>query len=229
MQKQIFILSLLLFFGVGVLCAQPKAVGEPRVIAKTDEPLQRPAWSDDGAKLSFNYGQWEISANGSNLQRVEKSSGLLKKSVNNAVLQQMIDQPTKAASQLKGLESLNGYMIYNPVLSPKGDQIVFQATRHAGMFVCNADGSGLRHFSVQGERATWTADGKYVVAQIEGNDGHVITSGELIAIEVATGATSSFFASDQYITLSPAISPDGKKIAFEDHATGAIYVMDVIQ
>ena len=228
MSKTILPLSLLLFFGIG-LYAQPKAVGEPRVIAKMSEPLQRPVWSADGTKLLFHSGQWEISANGSNLQRVEKATGAIRQSVNNEVLQQMTDQPTKAASQLKGLESLSGYMIYNPVLSPKGDQIVFQASRHAGLFVCNADGSGLRRLSTQGERATWTADGNYIVAQIEGNDGHIITKGELIAIEVATGAISAFFASNKYIALSPAISPDGKKIAFEDHASGVIYVMDIIQ
>ena len=52
MKKQIFILSLLLIFGAG-LYAQPKAAGEPRVIAKMNEPLRLPVWSADGTKLSF--------------------------------------------------------------------------------------------------------------------------------------------------------------------------------
>jgi len=228
MKKQIFILSLLLFFGISVY-AQPKAVSEPRVIAKMNEPLERPVWSPDGSKLFLNYGEWEVSATGTNLRKVSNDAPLRATVCVNPLLQQMTDDPTGAASKVEALQSLSGYMIFNPVLSPQGDKIVFQVSRGKGMYVCNADGSGLRSLGQQAERATWTPDGKYIVVMFTEDDGHTITKSELIAIDVATGAQTALLSSDKYIAFDPAISPDGKKIAFEDYASGVIYVMDIQQ
>ena len=224
MQKQVFILTLLLFFGVG-LYAQPKISGEPRVIAKTNEPLQKPVWSADGKTLTFNEGQWEVSGDGKNLKKVAAAS-IQRKAVANPLLQKMIAEPAKVASQIEGLKSLSDCILFNATLSPKGDQIVFQASYGKGLFVCNADGSGLRSLG-QGGRATWTADGKYLVAEKTEDDGHAITKGRLICIDVASSAQSTLLSSDDYIALSPAISPDGKKLAFEEYASGAIYLIDI--
>jgi Tol biopolymer transport system component len=230
MKKQIFILSLLLFFGIS-LYAQPKAVGEPKVIAKMNEPLQRPVWSIDGAKLflTSSDGLWEVSNNGSNLRKTSVDASQLRITTNtNQLLQQMISDPMKVASKVEALKSLSGSIIFNPVLSPQGDKIVFQAGN--GLYICDADpqagASSLRKFD-QGTRASWTPDGKYLVAMVEGNDGHFITKGELITIDVATGTKNVLLSSDKYIAFSPAVSPDGTKVAFEEYASGAIYVMDI--
>jgi Tol biopolymer transport system component len=235
MKKQVFILPLLLFFALG-LYAQPKAVGEPRVIAKMNEPLRTPVWSPDGTKLSLtslkNNGLWEVSSNGTNFRQVSAEAGAGKRlralSVKNAnpLLQKMVDDPANAASQTEALKSLSGYLIFNPALSPKGDQIVFQVSNGKGLYICNADGSDLRSLG-KGERAAWTPDGKYIVVMITEDNGEVVTKGELISINVTTGARNTLLSSDKYIALSPAISPDGKKLAFEEYAEGAIYVMDI--
>jgi Tol biopolymer transport system component len=205
MKKQIFTLSLLLLFGTG-LYAQPKAAGEPRVIAKMSEPLQRPVWSSDGSQLSFTS--------------VKNNDNT------NPLLRQMTDNPANVAGQVEALQSLDGSMIFNPVLSPAGDKIVFQASNGKGLYICNADGSGLRSLG-KGERATWMPDGKYIVVMLIEDNGEVVTKGELISIHVATGARDTLLSSDKYIALSPAVSPDGKQIAFEEYAAGAIYVMDI--
>jgi Tol biopolymer transport system component len=231
MKKQFLTLSLLFLFGIG-LYAQPKPVGEPRMIAKAEEPLQTPVWSPDGKKLSFNNGQWEVSGDGTGLRRVSSvigsGSGIKRMTANsNAVLQQMLDHPTKVASQVEGLKSLGEFMIFNPLLSPKGDMIVFEVSRGRGMYVCNADGSGLRSLGTRIERATWTPDGKYVVVMVTGDDGHTTQNGELFSINVATGAKTAFLSSAKYIALNPAISPDGTKLAFESFADGTIYVIDI--
>jgi Tol biopolymer transport system component len=235
MKKQIFTFSLLLFLGIS-LYAQPKATGEPRVIAKMNEPLRTPVWSPDGTKLSFtslkSNGIWEVSADGSHFRQTSAEVGAGKQlragsaKTGNALLRQMIDNPAHVASQVKALESLSGYLIFNPVLSPKGDQVVFQASNGKGLYICNADGANLRSLG-KGERATWTPDGKYIVVMLIEDNGEIVTKGELISINVASGVRDTLLASDQYIALSPAISPDGKTIAFEEYAEGAIYVMDI--
>ncbi|MDR2806426.1 MAG: hypothetical protein LBB85_12495 [Dysgonamonadaceae bacterium] len=235
MKKQIFIMSLLLCFGTGMY-AQPKATGEPIVIAKMNEPLRMPVWSPDGTKLSItslkNDGLWEVSSNGSHFRQVSTKTGagnqLRAATANNIhpLIKKMADDPANAAAQIESLKTLKDYLIFNPVLSPTGDKIVFQVSDGKGLYVCNSDGSGLRSLG-KGERATWTIDGKYIVVmQIEDN-GEVVTKGELISINIASGERSLLLSSEKYIALSPAISPDGKKIAFEEYASGAIYVMDI--
>lgn len=235
MKKQIFTLSLLLCFGLG-LYAQPKAVGEPRVIAQMNEPLRMPVWSSDGTKLSFtslnNNGIWEVSSNGANFRQVSSEAGAgnrmkaLSVKNTNSLLQKMVDDPANVASQTEALKSLSGSLIFNPALSPKGDKIVFQASNGKGLYICNTDGSDLRSLG-KGERATWTPDGKYIVVMITADNGEVITKGELISIDVVSGARNTLLSSDKYIALSPAISPDGKKLAFEEYASGAIYIINI--
>ena len=221
-------MSLLLFFGFS-LYAQPRAVSEPRVLAEmSDEPLLTPVWSSDGSKLFLNNGTLEISSNGTNLREVATPISNLRRTaaVANPLLQQMIDDAVNVASQVQGLQSLSGNLIFNPVLSPTGDKIVFQAG-NKGMFVVNADGSGLRSIGLHAERATWTADGKYVVVMQTEDDGRFFTKGELKSIDVSNGSQSVLLSSERFITLSPAISPDGKQLVFADFISGAIYIMDI--
>ena len=225
MKKTIVILSLLLFFGIG-LFAQPKAVGEPKAIAKSSELFTRPVWSLDGTKLFLNYGEWEVSVTGANLLKVSDAGSKLRATIcTEPLVVKMISEPLEVASQVEGLKSLSGKIIINPVLSPQKDKIAFQAGNV--LYICNTDGSGLRSIGTALLRATWTADGKYLVAGIEGNDGHFITKGSLVSVDVATGAQTTLLSSNKYIAQSPAISPDGKKLAFEDYASGVIYIMDI--
>jgi len=231
MLKPILTLSFLLFFGFG-LYAQPKAVGKPRVVAKTSESLERPAWSDNGKALyatSLEDGAtWEASSNGKTLNRLPANKSPQRKSAgSNLLLQQMKSDPRGVTTKIQGLETLKGYIVFNAVLSPQRDKIVFEVSRGKGMFICNADGSGLRSLGTGAECATWTPDGKYVVVQTVKDDGHVILSGELMAIDVASGERTTLLSSNDYIALNPSLSPDGKSVAFEDRATGVIYVMDI--
>jgi len=227
MRKITLTMSLLLFFGFS-LYAQPRAVGEPRVLVQSFEPLQMPVWSADGSTLFLNNGTMEVSKNGTNLRQASAPvSNLTRRTADsNQLVRRMVDAPMQVASQVVGLNSLAGELIFNPVMSPTGDRVVFQAG-NKGMFVVNADGTGLRSLGTQYGRATWTPDGQYVVVMVEGNDGYFITRGELFSINVNTGAVSPLLTSDRYIAFSPAISPDGRTLAFEEVRTGAIFIMDI--
>ncbi len=233
--------------GGGLLYAQPKAIGEPIAIAKMNEPLMTPVWSPDGSKLAMtsigNDGIWIVNADGKNLRQVSAERGIGyqmkwlddnstvvgRSSVlrsNNDLLQQMINDPAGIVAKTEALQLLKGCLLFNPVLSPAGNKIVFQADNGKGLYICNIDGSGLKSLG-QGERATWTPDGKFVVVMVTADNGYVVTKGELISINTNTGARATLLSSDKYIALSPAISPDGKKIAFEEYGSGVICVMDI--
>jgi len=230
MRKNFLTLTLLLFFGV-CLFAQPRAASEPRMLVQTsDEPLQRPVWSADGNTLFLNNG-YQISSDGTNYRRSTTPAATLRRQAAavNPLLQQMIDEPVRVVSQVAGLSSLAGHMVFNPVLSPTGDRIVFEADMGKGLFVMNADGTGLRSLGTGISNATWTADGRYLVVMRTEDDGRVITKGDLMSVDVATGARNLFFASDRFITFNPVISPDGRRLVFEDYATRVIYIMDIQQ
>jgi Tol biopolymer transport system component len=236
MRSTFFTIALLLLFG-GVLSAQPKAAGEPKVVAQMNEPLRMPVWSSNGATLLMtsiaNDGVWTVDGNGKNFRQIsaEKGAGSQLRvatgdAAKNDLLRRMIEDPANIAAQLAGFESFKNYFIFNPVLSPKGDKIVFQVNNGKGLYICNADGSDIRNLG-QGERASWTPDGKYVIVMVVADNGEVVTKGELICINVASGTRTTLLSSDKYIALSPAVSPDGKHLAFEEYASGAVYVMDI--
>ena len=231
MLKPILTFTFLLIFGFSLYC-QPTITGKPRMVAQTDEPFERPAWSNDGEKLTFfslkDGALWEVSGNGRNLKKLSGSASMRRSAANdNYVLQQMISYPVNVASSIEGFKPISGYTVFNPVLSPNGEHIVFQVSQGKGLYICDADGSNLRKLSETGERATWMPDGKYVVVMLASDDGHIITNGELVVIDVATGSQTVLLSSADYITLSPAVSPDGKQLAFTEYATGAIYVVDI--
>lgn len=295
---------LLLLYCGGILYAQPKVSGEPKAIAKMNEPLRMPVWSPDGTKLAMtsigNDGIWIADANGKNLHQITADPGagyqmkwsddnvtvLARTSVKennriyhevktyntitgdeklilsktreleglpywnenqsvqykvgtqlrssngealdnegNVLLRKMIENPATVASQVEGLNQLKKFIIFNPVLSPKGDKIVFQAD-NGNMYVCDANGSQLKMLG-KGERATWTPDGKYIIASITADNGMVVTKSTLSCVDVNTGTSTVILSSDKYIAMSPAISPDGRKLAFEDYASGSIFLVDL--
>jgi Tol biopolymer transport system component len=233
-RKLILAVSLSLLCG-GFIYAQPKAAGEPRAIAQMNEPLRTPVWSPDGTKLTLtslkNNGIWVVANDGSGLQRItdEPGAGYRMKwseETENALMRKMLDDPAEMTNYTPELQALKGYFVFNPVLSPQGDKIVFQTNNGKGLYICNADGSQLRNLG-PGERASWTPDGKYVVVMITEDDGETITKGELVCLNVTDGKRTVLLSSDKYVALSPAVSPDGKKLAFEEYATGAVYVMDI--
>ena len=70
-------------------------------------------------------------------------------------------------------------------------------------------------------------DGKYVLATVVTDNGEVLTSGKLYAIDVNTAQSYHLPVDTNLIVQSPCVSVDGKKVAFEDAATGYIYVANL--
>jgi Tol biopolymer transport system component len=117
--------------------------------------------------------------------------------------------------------------IFNVQFSPDGDKIAFQVAAR-GLFVMNLDGSGLKNLG-WAERPCWTPDGKYLVAMLTSDDGHRITSGDLYAIDIVSGAAHLLTGQTSMVALSPSVSHDGRRIAFENPEDGGIYVLEIKQ
>ncbi len=115
--------------------------------------------------------------------------------------------------------------IFNVTLSPSGKKIAFQVAAK-GLYLINSDGSGLRHLGY-GERPSWFPTEDYLAVMKTTDDGHIFTSGAIYAVCLATGLETSLVDVHGIIALSPSVSPDGKKIAFENHTNGDILIVNL--
>ncbi|MBW6499715.1 MAG: hypothetical protein K0B09_15120, partial [Bacteroidales bacterium] len=61
------------------------------------------------------------------------------------------------------------------------------------------------------------------------DDGHRMTKGDLFAIDPGSGAEHLLTGHTSIIALSPSVSPDGRRIAFENPQDGGIYVLEITQ
>ena len=137
----------------------------------------------------------------------------------------MIAAPTEAANTIASLAQFAGKTIINPALSPDGNSVVFQVPGK-GMWIINADGSGLRSLG-SGSHAAWLPDSRTIVYTIVSDNGSEFTGSTIMSLNVANGKKSTVLSSTSYIPMTPAVSPDGKKVAFENAADASIYVMNI--
>jgi len=194
---------------------------EDLIVPKTRDLKGLPFWSEDNSQVEYKVGNLRKSS-----AKISKSTSSADNKIGSFLLKEMIENPTTVASSTPGLKQLKSHLIFNPVLSPKGDKIVFQANDGKGLYICNATGSELMNLGI-GERASWMPDNKYIIVSQTQDNGNVITKGELICIDTETGARATLLSSDNYIAVTPAVSPNGKKLAFEDYKSGAIYLVDL--
>lgn len=126
---------------------------------------------------------------------------------------------------LNALADFGQQTIFNISASPDGSKLAFQVAAR-GLFVMNIDGTGLKNIG-WGERPSWTPDGKYLIVMLTEDDGYNITKGDLYAIDPVSGAEYLLTGHTSMIALSPSVSPDGRRIAFENPQTGGIYVLEI--
>ncbi|MFR9166131.1 MAG: TolB family protein [Dysgonomonas sp.] len=189
--------------------------------SKTRQLKGVPFWSSDYSQVVYQTENGTKSAK-SGIRVVNMKSKVASSA--EALFSKMVADPATVAADVAGLNQFKGKVLFNPVVSPDGNKIAFQVGGE-GLYVCDADGNQLKALG-KGERATWTPDGKYVIAAVTTDDGHELTGGKLVSANVESGAISTLMSSG-YIAVSPAVSPDGKKLAFEDYASGYVYLVDL--
>lgn len=109
--------------------------------------------------------------------------------------------------------------------SPDGSKVAVHVLGR-GVFVMNADGSGLQELD-KGERPAWTPDNNFVIVMETEDDGYQITASELYAVDVDSGERHLLTEHTDLIPLNPSVSPDGSRIAFHDGQSGVIYTLEI--
>ncbi len=172
-------------------------------------------WNLDGAKQVMVQKS-------RNAQAPSLRAAGLKKSAAN-IYDMMMAKPAEVASQYAALKEFEGAIIINPALSPNGKRVAFQVPGK-GMWVINADGSDLRYVGNY-RHASWMPDNATIACTVLQDNGSEFTASTLYATNVDNGKTVTLTENANFIPMTPAVSPDGMKIAFENAADQAIYVI----
>jgi Tol biopolymer transport system component len=157
---------------------------------------------------------------------------------NGTEAQRVIDRPLVFAGQqglivtstndanYKILDPISG-LVVNSALSPDGGKIVFEMAA-GNLYVCNIDGSGLIDLG-RGERPQWSPDGSKIAFMISVDDGHRLLNADIYVIGAnGTGKTNLTNSKDR-LEMNCTWSSDGKRLAFDERNSGAIWAMEVVE
>lgn len=142
-----------------------------------------------------------------------------------ALLTLMTEDAAGVAAATPALSEYAGRTVINPVLSPDGSKIAFQIVGK-GMFVINADATDLRSLGT-GTHPSWMPDSKTIVYTILNDDGQRYTSSKVMTVNIDSNTKAELFNDAAFIPKTPVVSPDGKRIAFENVVDAAIYVVNL--
>ncbi len=280
MKKHQFLVLALSAMAAAPAFAQVSAVSEPIKLIDSEIALMAPVWSPDGTQIAVtgnNYrGIYVANADGSGLHMVTSDEGTGYKmfwsadsrtltgfarqtSQNGHILRSertyeaatgravaaaapmriaaqpgaattgvygtMTQNPATAAANIEALAQFSGKTIINPALSADGTKVAFQIPGK-GMWLINNDGTGLRSLGT-GSHPSWLPDNKTLVYTIVEDNGEIFTASALMSIDTTTGNTATIVARHGFIPMTPAVSPDGSKVAFENAADADIYIINI--
>lgn len=137
----------------------------------------------------------------------------------------MMSNPAGVAAATPALSQFSGKVIINPALSPDGTKVAFQVPGN-GMWLINNDGTGLRSLGT-GSHPSWMPDNKTIVYTIVLDNGEQFTASSLRSLNTVTGASSIVLDVNGMVPMTPAVAPDGSKVAFENAADANIYIINV--
>ena len=184
------------------------------------------ASSYNGPARSFSLRSYNVAngrsaelSTGRELPRVARQKGA------ESLYDNMLAYPAGITSAVPALSRFSGKMVINPAINADGTKIAFQVPGE-GMWIINADGSELRSLG-KGSHPAWLPDGETVVFTQVSDNGVDFTASTLFAIDTKTNRTVTLTAQTGMIPMTPAVSPDGKKVAFENAADHAIYVVNL--
>lgn len=119
---------------------------------------------------------------------------------------------------------LSGPQYFRPRFSPDGSRVLVAESRAGGGHTWLVDLEGAATDLGQGYFATWHPDGKSLVFVRVATDGHVIESSTVHQLDLATRRERLLASTRAPALLEPAVSPDGRFVAFSAAREDAVLV-----
>ena len=121
-----------------------------------------------------------------------------------------------------------GHRHYRPRLSPDGSSVVLtgRARGHARVVMVDL-ASGTSRYLGPGYGPVFSPDGRFLAVDESAGDGHRLTRGEIVVIDLATGRRRQLTGTSDRVEVDPAWSPGGRSLACVDAASGRLLVIDV--
>lgn len=200
MKRKIYFSAALALLCCVSVTAQPRAAGEPQLLLKAATGLMSPVWSPDGSQIAVtgdNYaGIWVANADGSNLNCITTENGAGYKMIWNA------DGKSVTARTYQVEKQRRMYSVKQINVATKAETTIVGATR-------NISGTPTLKNVKAAKLAAATAYETMVNDPVN-----------------ATSKISGLAEFAGKMILNPALSPDGKKIAFQVPGNGA-FVSDM--
>lgn len=156
---------------------------------------------------------------------VLKAQGMVKRPLVFASEQGLVVLPAGAMKQ-RTLQPLAGEVV-NAALSFDDSKIAFEMA-NGHLYVCKIDGSALLDLG-RGERPQWSPDGSKIAFLISSDDGHRLLGADIYVIRADGAGKTNLTNSSGRFEMNCTWSPDGKRLAFDERNSGAVWVIEVTE
>lgn len=214
------------------------ATNEVRVIDEGIGAGFEPIFSIDGGEISFNtvlikdgIGQRDVKSynlnTGNKTQIIKPTKGNINTQalVNKTYACVNMDKQSISVSIDGRVQEVNpikdGHRYIWSAVSPSKGKLLFNEI-YTGLYVSELDGSKAEHLAKRADFPCWASD-KYVIALKTKDDGYVITSAKVIAINVETKEVVEL-TNDE--TLVAGVSATADKIVYTTE-NGEMYLMNI--
>ncbi len=210
--------------------------GEVKVIDESRTAGMEPRFSNDGSEVMYRTRVENGGVVENSVKSIRLNSGDIKQLVaptTKAITAPAFGRRTYAESNfteinvtVNGVTNAikpikDGYTYMWPSISPSKSKLLFKEA-YSGVYVSNLDGTQARHLLYRGMFPCWVND-DFIVALVTKDDGYVVNEAKVVAIEVATGKTTTLTPDD---VLVGGVTANANKIVYTTE-DGKMYVMNV--
>lgn len=177
-----------------------------------------------GARVMHSLVNYNVATGASTaVQQLSRKTAMPQEGTASNLFNNMVSDAAGVAQSIPALSLFAGRTVINPALSPDGKRIAFQVVGR-GMWVINTDGSGLTELG-KGSHPAWLPDGKTIVFTRVQDNGSTFTASEIYTVSLDNLKHEMLVSDTNLIPLTPAVSPDGTRLVFENAADNALYIV----